>query len=150
MVTETRPVGQEDAAEVMPAAGADPVLADRPPPGSRARRHALVVAVVMVTWISVQLVIPAVRLVQRDGDPRPLTFGWQMFSHELSEPPEQFSVTTQAGTRAVAIEPLLTSPIRREIVYGPRITAALCADPAVLSVQVRDVERDTSSSVSCR
>ncbi len=103
----------------------------------------------MATWISVQLVVPAVRLAQRGGDDRPRTFGWQMFSHQLSEPPEQFSITTRDGTRAVAIEPLLTSPIRREIVYAPRIVAALCADPEVLSVQVRAAERGTSS-VRCR
>ncbi|MGI8936874.1 MAG: hypothetical protein ACR2JF_01425 [Iamia sp.] len=142
-------MGQEDAQETVGGTDPPPVLADRPPPSMRSRRHALIVAAVMVTWISIQLVVPAVRLVQRGGEDRPRTFGWQMFSHQLSEPPEQFRITTRDGTREVAIEPLLTSPIRREVVYGPRIVAALCADPEVLSVEVRTVVRGTYS-VSCR
>ncbi len=124
------------------------VLAE-PVPSRSLHRRAVVVALVVALWLAVQVGLPLIRLVERGGGERPRTFGWQMFSHQLTEPAEQFSITTADGTQPIDVTGLLTSPMRREILYAPQIVAELCARPEVLSVQVRDAEWGTSE-VPCR
>lgn len=111
--------------------------------------RALLVGVVVLVWLAVQIAVPAMRLIERGGGPRPRTFGWQMFSHQLTGPAESFTVTTADGTRPVPVEDLLDGPMRREILYAPTIVAELCRDPAVLAVTVTDVEWGVSET-RCR
>lgn len=106
------------------------------------------VALFVGLWLLVQIAVPAQRLLDRESQARPRTFGWQMFSHTLSEPAERFLVTTDEGTAEVRVEGLVGS-LRREVRYGPRVAAALCRDPEVLSVEVIDVEFG-SSTTTCR
>ncbi|MEZ5139275.1 MAG: hypothetical protein R2702_06390 [Acidimicrobiales bacterium] len=115
----------------------------------RRRRRAIWVGLVVGGWLAVQLAVPAIALVERGGKPRPRTFAWQMFSHQLEAPAESFTVTTASGSRAVDVRPLLTGPMRREIRYAPALVPKLCEDPAVLSVTVVDVESG-STTVACR
>ncbi|MEZ5204002.1 MAG: hypothetical protein R2701_06380 [Acidimicrobiales bacterium] len=109
------------------------------------RRRALLVGIVVLGWIGVQLAVPAIALVQRGNGARPRTFAWQMFSHELEAPAEQFTVVTATGEHPADLRPLLSGPMRREIVYAPTVVAALCEDPSVIAVRVVDVERGAST-----
>jgi hypothetical protein len=122
---------------------------DAPATTGAARWRPLVIGVLVVGWLGVQLVVPALRLIERGGGARPRTFGWQMFSHQLEGPAETFTVTTAQGERRVSVEPLLTGPMRREILYAPLIVRELCADEEVLAVTVADAEWGTST-VACR
>lgn len=112
------------------------------------RREVLITAVV-VGWLAVQLLVPVVRLVERGGAARPRTFGWQMFSHQVVQQPETFTITTANGSRAYDVRDLLAGPMRREVVYGPTVIAELCARPEILAVEVHDVEHG-SRRVTCR
>lgn len=115
----------------------------------RARRRAIWVAVVVGGWLAVQLALPALALLERGGGARPRTFAWQMFSHQLQAPAEAFVVNTATGSRPVDVTPLLTGPMRREILYAPILVPELCKDPAAESVTVIDAEWGTTT-VACR
>jgi hypothetical protein len=113
--------------------------------GAMPRWRRIAVTVVVVGWLGVQLLLPTLGLIERGGGARPRTFSWQMFTHRLEGPAETFTVTTAEGSRTVDVAPLLTGPMRREILYAPAIVEALCADPEVLSVTVADAEWGTST-----
>ena len=49
------------------------------------------------------------------------------------------------GHELADLRPLLSGPMRREIVYAPTVVAALCEDPSVIAVRVVDVERGAST-----
>ncbi|MCB0971599.1 MAG: hypothetical protein KDA97_08800 [Acidimicrobiales bacterium] len=113
------------------------------------RRRLVVVTALVVGWLAIQLAVPLVRLVERGGAPRPRTFGWQMFSHQLEAPAERYYVATRNGRREVDIRPYLSGPMRREILYGPALVAELCSRPEVIIVEVVDVEWGTAET-RCR
>lgn len=128
-----------------------PDRSDEPAPGPPATaspaRAALVAAVVGV-WLAVQLGLPLYRLVERGNGERPRTFGWQMFSHQLQEPAERFTIVTAEGSQVVHVDDLPSGPMRREVLYAPRIVEELCTRPDVLAVEVEDVEYGRST-VEC-
>ena len=97
--------------------------------------------IVMGLWLGAQILIPLVQNVERGGAPRPRPFGWQMFTHDISGPPEQFTVVRADGRSRVPLSRLLTGPARREVVLAPEVIAALCDRRGVLTVEVDDVER---------
>jgi hypothetical protein len=133
------------------ATAPSPASSGEPEVVASSRRKALLVGLVVVGWLGVQLGVPLVRMVERGGGERPRTFGWQMFSHELTEPAEQFTITTANGSRVIDLGEFieLSSPMRRELLYAPTVIPILCENPAILSVEVRDAEWGTSV-VSCR
>jgi hypothetical protein len=124
---------------------------DGSPSAPPSRRRALLVGLFVAAWLGLQLGVPLLRMVERGGGERPRTFGWQMFSHELTEPAEQFTITTANGSRVIDLGEFieLSSPMRRELLYAPTVVPILCANPAILSVEVRDAEWGTSV-VTCR
>ena len=113
------------------------------------RWRPIVVTALVVGWIGIQVAVPAVRALERGGGVRPRTAGWQMFSHTIEGSAETFTIETRNGRRPVDIAPLLTGPMRKEVLYAPAIVAELCARPEIFAVEVSDVEWGTAR-VSCR
>lgn len=147
----TAPLGEAPADPAASAPPAGEALEPTPEARAAARRRAAVVGVVVAGWLVVQLGLPLVRMVERGGGARPRTFGWQMFSHQLEEPAEQFTITTANGRREIDLAEFidLSGPMRRELLYAPTVIPLLCENPAILSVEVRDAEWGTSE-VTCR
>lgn len=104
----------------------------------------MLVGLLVAAWLVVQLAVPTWRLIERGGAPRPRTFGWQMFTHKIQTPAETFVLVTADGRRSVDPTPLLSSPPRREIIYGASVAEALCEEPGALFVEVDDVEHGRS------
>lgn len=113
-----------------------------PPPDPQGRsvwRRRLITAVV-VGWLTMQVGLPLLQLVDRGSQARPRMFGWQMFSHQLDEPAEAYSLITVDGAEPIDVRPLLHGPMRREVRHSDALAPLLCARPGVLAIEVTDAE----------
>ena len=120
-----------------------------PRPTRRGRWRLIVITGFMVGWVGFQVLVPAIRTVERGRGVRPRSAGWQMFSHTIEGSAEVFVVETKNGRRRIDIQPLLSGPMRKEILYAPAVVAELCSRPEIFAVEVTDAEWGTST-VRCR